>query len=75
VTGGIGVAAADAPLAGVAGADAAALVGVALALLPVVSAPAGAASLLPQALSNITERLKQRLAFRNEIKRVFFIFK
>jgi hypothetical protein len=75
VTGGIGVAAADAPLAGAAGANAAALAGVALALLPVVPALAGAASLLPQALSNIIDRLKQRLAFRNEFERVFFIFK
>jgi hypothetical protein len=73
VTGGIGVAAADAPLAGAAGADAAALAGV--ALVPVVPAPAGASSLLPQALSKITDRLKQRLAFRNEFERVFFILK
>jgi hypothetical protein len=75
VTGGIGAAAAEAPLAGAAGADAAALAGVALALLPVVPAPAGVSSLLPQALSKITDRLQQRLAFRNEFERVFFILK
>jgi hypothetical protein len=75
VTGGIGAAAADAPLAGAAGVGAAALAGAVLALLPVVPAPADASSFLPQALSKITDRLKQRLAFRNEFERVFFIFK
>jgi hypothetical protein len=65
VTGGIG---ADAPLAGAAGADAPALAGAALA------PTAGADSLLPQALSSITDRPKQRLALRKEFERVFFIF-
>jgi len=77
VTGGIGAAAPDAPLAGAAVAGAPALAGARLALLPGggAAAPAGADSLLPQAASNRTDRLKPRLAFRNEFERVFFIFK
>jgi hypothetical protein len=76
VTGGIGAAAPDAPLAGAAGADAPALLGAALAAGAAVPAPvpAEAGSLLPQALKSITDRPMQRLAFRKEFERVFFIF-
>ena len=78
VTGGMGAAAPDAPLAGAAGADAPPLAGAALApaagAAAPAPAPAGADSLLPQALSSITDRPKQRLAFRKEFERVFFIF-
>jgi MoxR-like ATPase len=74
----MGAAAPDAALAGAAGADAPALASAALALALVpaagVAEPADVDSLLPQALSKITDRPKQRLAFRTEFERVFFIF-
>jgi hypothetical protein len=72
----MGAAAPDALLAGAPGAGAPALAGAALASAAGVAAPApaGADSLLPQALSSITDRPKQRLAFRKKFERVFFIF-
>jgi hypothetical protein len=74
VTGGIGAAAPDAPLAGAAAAVAPALPAAAPALLPLPGALAGVDSLLPQAASNTSDKLKKRQAFRKGFGRVFFIF-
>jgi hypothetical protein len=75
VTGGIGAAAPDAPLAGAAAAVAPALPVAAPALLPLPGALAGVGSLLPQAASNTRDTLKKRQAFRKGDGRFFFIFK
>jgi len=75
VTGGIGAAAPDAPLAGAAAAVAPALPAAAPALLPLPGALAGVGSLLPQAARNTSDTLKKRQAFRKGYERVFFIFK
>jgi hypothetical protein len=75
VTGGIGAAAPDAPLAGAAGADAPALAGAARASFPAVLAPAGEASLFPQAANKITERLaaSHQVVRGRGIERMIFI--
>jgi hypothetical protein len=72
----MGATAPDAPLAGAPDAGAPALAGAALAPAAGLAAPEPtvADSLLLQALSSITDRPRQRLAFRKEFERVFFIF-